>query len=340
MISTTEIILVFIGLISVIVGYVMPAGMSTVDGEADAEKARRSVRAMVRRSLEEARNEIRERLDDTLEETMVKSERSMERITNDRISAISNYADTVLDDIHKNHDEVMFMYDMLSDKHKNLTTLVSDVSKSAEEARQTARDAELTVKATIESAKATMETANAAMEDVKAARDELEIALAKSREVSGADPYAHAEVALPDMSRINEDWFAPFAQDIPHIDPVGTPARVLQSETPDETEAESAFNSAMAAEMVANALSSKVVPITSAQRHEPKPLTAETASVSGSLAYATEAVPMTRDRQSLILEMHNLGRSNVAIARELGVGVGEVRLVIDLFSKGRKVKRA
>ena len=336
MISTTEIILVFIGLISVIVGYVMPAGMSRVDGEADAEKARRSVRAMVRRSLEEARSEIRERLDDTLEETMVKSERSMERITNDRINAISNYADTVLDDIHKNHDEVMFMYDMLSDKHKNLTTLVSDVSKSAEEARQTARDAELTVKATIESAKATMETANAAMEDVKAARDELEIALAKSREVSGADPYAHAEVALPDMSRLDEDWFAPFAQDIPHIDPVQTPARVLQSETPDETEAESL----MAAEMVANALSSKVVPITSGQRHEQKPLTAESASVSGSLAYATEAVPMTRDRQSLILEMHNLGRSNVAIARELGVGVGEVRLVIDLFSKGRKVKRA
>ncbi|MBQ6903337.1 MAG: hypothetical protein IJQ26_02350 [Lachnospiraceae bacterium] len=336
MISTTEIILVFIGLISVIVGYVMPAGMSRVDGEADAEKARRSVRAMVRRSLEEARSEIRERLDDTLEETMVKSERSMERITNDRINAISNYADTVLDDIHKNHDEVMFMYDMLSDKHKNLTTLVSDVSKSAEEARQTARDAELTVKATIESAKATMETANAAMEDVKAARDELEIALAKSREVSGADPYAHAEVALPDMSRLDEDWFAPFAQDIPHIDPVQTPARVLQSETPDETEAESL----MAAEMVANALSSKVVPITSGQRHEQKPLTAESASVSGSLAYATEAVPMTRDRQSLILEMHQLGRSNVAIARELGVGVGEVRLVIDLFSKGRKAKRA
>lgn len=337
MISTTEIILVFIGLISVIVGYVMPAGMSRVDGEADAEKARRSVRAMVRRSLEEARSEIRERLDDTLEETMVKSERSMERITNDRISAISHYADTVLDDIHKNHDEVMFMYDMLSDKHKNLTTLVSDVSKSAEEAKQTARDAELTVKATIESAKATMETANAAMEDVKAARDELEMALAKSREVSGADPYAHAEVALPDMSRLDEDWFAPFAQDIPHIDPVDTPARVLQSEIPDE--AESAVSGAMA-EMVASALSSKVVPITSGQRHEQKPLTAEGTSVSGSLAYATEAVPMTRDRQSLILEMHQLGRSNVAIARELGVGVGEVRLVIDLFSKGRKAKRA
>ena len=32
-----------------------------------------------------------------------------------------------------------------------------------------------------------------------------------------------------------------------------------------------------------------------------------------------------------ILEMHKQGKSNVAIAKELGLGVGEVKLVIDLF---------
>ena len=32
-----------------------------------------------------------------------------------------------------------------------------------------------------------------------------------------------------------------------------------------------------------------------------------------------------------ILELHKRGKSNVAIAKELGLGVGEVKLVIDLF---------
>ena len=32
-----------------------------------------------------------------------------------------------------------------------------------------------------------------------------------------------------------------------------------------------------------------------------------------------------------ILELHKQGKSNVAIAKELGLGVGEVKLVIDLF---------
>ena len=32
-----------------------------------------------------------------------------------------------------------------------------------------------------------------------------------------------------------------------------------------------------------------------------------------------------------ILELHRAGKSNMAIARELGLGIGEVKLVIDLY---------
>ena len=32
-----------------------------------------------------------------------------------------------------------------------------------------------------------------------------------------------------------------------------------------------------------------------------------------------------------ILELHKAGKSNMAIAKELGVGIGEVKLVIDLY---------
>ena len=329
--STTEIILVLIGLVTVVVGYVMPAGLTHIDGEAEAERARKNVERTVRRSLEGARNAIRDQIDDSLEETMLKSERSMERITNDRITAISDYADSVLSDIHKNHDEVIFMYEMLSDKHKTLTTLASDVSKSAKEVEQTVHDAELT-------ARETMANAQAAMADVQAARQDLELALAKSRETSGASPEAHAEGAMSGMQRINENWFAPFAKEIPRVDPDMNEIRVLGSEEVPAREAVSA----QAADLVASALSSKVVPILEAQqRHDAKVRTEESIATAtgGSLAFATQAVPV-HDRQQVILDMHALGKSNVAIARELGVGVGEVKLVLDLFGRGRKQRKA
>lgn len=38
-----------------------------------------------------------------------------------------------------------------------------------------------------------------------------------------------------------------------------------------------------------------------------------------------------RNSNEKILELHRQGKSNVAIAKELGLGVGEVKLVIELF---------
>ena len=38
-----------------------------------------------------------------------------------------------------------------------------------------------------------------------------------------------------------------------------------------------------------------------------------------------------RNNNERILELHGAGKSNMAIAKELGLGIGEVKLVIDLF---------
>ena len=83
---------------------------------------------------------------DTVENSLDRTERAMERISNEKLSEINEYSDTVINDINKNYKEVMFMYDMLNDKHKNLTDVVSEVTKRADEVKQVVRDAEATAK--------------------------------------------------------------------------------------------------------------------------------------------------------------------------------------------------
>ena len=39
-----------------------------------------------------------------------------------------------------------------------------------------------------------------------------------------------------------------------------------------------------------------------------------------------------KNKNDQIRKMHEEGKSNMAIAKELGLGVGEVKLVIDLFA--------
>ena len=40
--------------------------------------------------------------------------------------AISEYSDTVMENMNKTHNEIMFLYNMLNDKHTELTGLATD----------------------------------------------------------------------------------------------------------------------------------------------------------------------------------------------------------------------
>ncbi|WP_026504270.1 DUF6115 domain-containing protein [Butyrivibrio sp. NC3005] len=144
------IVLAVIGIAAIVLSFIIPADKGLEKGsKKDMEAA---VHKAVQRSIEDSQSIIQQRINDQIEESLIKTERGMDRITNEKMSAIGEYAENVMSDIKKNHDEVMFMYDMLSDKHKNLTSTASEVAKTEKKARQTVLDAELTAKEAREAA--------------------------------------------------------------------------------------------------------------------------------------------------------------------------------------------
>ena len=52
---------------------------------------------------------------------------------------------------------------------------------------------------------------------------------------------------------------------------------------------------------------------------------------SPEIGFMGETAEEGQNNNEKILEMHRQGKSTVAIAKELGLGVGEVKLVIDLY---------
>ncbi len=76
-------------------------------------------------------------------------------------------------------------------------------------------------------------------------------------------------------------------------------------------------------------------------RKEAKEETRAAGAASGRLQVSPAEVPEiavamhteqgSRNNNERILELHRAGKSNMAIAKELGLGIGEVKLVIDLF---------
>jgi len=156
---------------------------------------------------------------------MEKTERSLERISNEKIMAVNEYSDTVLAEINKNHQEVMFLYDMLNDKHASLKNTATEVEKTAKEAKSITKEAQRA-----------------------------------SKEVQEAT--RNAEKVFPVFQPLQPEKIAVVEETVPEEDIV---------------------------------------------------------------------ISAGANNNERILALHKLGKSKVEIAKELGLGVGEVSLVIDLF---------
>ena len=222
-----EIVLLIAGVIIFTGSFFLPLGGEKNTG-IDQKAAKEEIHGLVEEEMNNVRSKMQDKMEETSEDAIEKAERALERLTNEKIMAVNEYSDTVLQEIHKNHEEAMFLYDMLNSKHANIKDTVSKMDKA-----------------------------------VKAAEN-------KTLENKTAENKAAAEK---------------------------TAGTVAEEKTADASQTESLIH----------------------PENSPE------------IGFMGETVQEGQNNNEKILEMHRQGKSTVAIAKELGLGVGEVKLVIDLY---------
>ena len=126
--TVLEVILIVIGLIFILASFMITEKLSPRDVEHLSQLSKDEINEMVSKGLEKAQTRIDEAIDDQVEEVVDKVEREMEKESNRKVMLIQEYSDGVLESIHKTHEEVMFLYGMLSDKQEELKESVSEAS--------------------------------------------------------------------------------------------------------------------------------------------------------------------------------------------------------------------
>lgn len=270
--NITELILLIFGGIVFTVSFFLPSGgKKEKDGISKADEE--EIKEIIGREVEEAKTQISDIVDETITYSMEKTERSMERLTNEKIMAVNEYSDTVLEQINKNHKEAVFLYDMLNDKHENLKSTVSEAVKTASEVKQTVKDAEVTAREAKEQA-----------------------------------------VEIKEQIPVPEKEFVPIQ--VPRVEVTDGSATAEIEKEPEKPKRKT---------------TRKVKTEASASKKEAvDPEKTEKAS-KVDLSMAAPGKTGGRNSNERILELHKAGKSNMAIAKELGLGIGEVKLVIDLF---------
>lgn len=306
--NITEIILILAGVIVMLLGYILPAGKKDLDDDLQLI-SEDEVRKLIDKEVEGVKEHISDIVDETVTYSMEKTERSMERLANEKIMAINEYSDTVLDEINKNHKEVLFLYDMLNDKHESLKNTVAWADKTSEEVRRTLKDAEITAREAEEAAKEVEETVKSRIDTVFD---------------DGFVPIMPPRVEIIHDPNVDYDYVAPKADEAELMETKPPRRSRKTSQTKDETKP--AKKRTRKAQALAEEDEWKQFAPMNNVAYD-----AESREDESAYLPQDEENESSRNSNDRILELHEAGKSNMTIAKELGLGIGEVKLVIDLF---------
>lgn len=312
--TTLEILLLILGAVIFIASFIVPESKSELDA-ADKQLTQEKLQELLQEEMKNVRSQVADAVDETVHYSMEKTERGLERLTNEKMTAVSEYAQTVLEDIHKNHEEVMFLYDMLNNKHENLKETATEVSMAVKEA--SVKVSELDAARAAEPEIDPDQPIEPVMEDARTGEPIVEETF-EPISLSGIEKLKRREDSLHEMDKAAESVVKKAIAQSPVIPKEKKPA---PAEEKDEKPAEPAVKTE---EKTAAKAKTKAKTEAKTEAKTPK---------SGDIALSLQPITDNSNKNERVLALHKQGKSNVAIAKELGLGVGEVKLIIDLFKE-------
>lgn len=251
---------------------------------------------------------VRERaealLSETIEEAMEKADESLRHLSNEKIMAVTELSDQVIDQIKKNHTEVVFLYDMLNEKDSEIKQLINEIDKSKADAEDIAKNAVSKLRKILkviqqQQEKFMEEKRRAAIRQQKTAMDLLE----ENKKIKDSQPRTESAEAVKTEEKTAEEIIN------------------IKENPPADTAKEPLSGQGFEKE----------------QKSQPGQ---EPALKTEPVFINEESVPKSfnntgENQNSEILKLYDEGKSIVEIAKMLRLGQGEVKLVIDLFQGAR-----
>ncbi len=249
--TVIEIILLIVGMIFILASFWVTEKLSPEELRHISELSKEEMGVMLERELEKSKQRVVDIVEDTIDDSKDRTERALEKQTNEKIMAINEFSDTVIEKINKTHNEIMFLYSMLNDKHTELTDFTTGLTQQLQDLKS--QEEEMT---------------SYYLNQLKNQIPQVSKPAAQPVEAAAAATPAAAKPQLPAN--------VPAPQESVSAEPEEGTAQVDAADTPEKEEDE----------------------------------------------------VNVKDE---ILRLYEEGRDSVAIAKKLGLGVGEVRLILGLY---------
>ena len=135
-----EITLVLVGIVLVFASFFIQEKLSEKEIQQIAGLSEKELNMIVERQLKGADAKIEDAIDEKADEMLDIAQRALEKESNEKIMAVSEYSNTVIESMNKTHNEILFLYNMLEDKHTELTELASKLQEFSDTMKTTEHD--------------------------------------------------------------------------------------------------------------------------------------------------------------------------------------------------------
>lgn len=285
--TALEIVLLLIGIICVAVSFIF---FMRFDGPENVQSVNVSLSDKQKEAIKgQISSVFKEQTDELTRNVEVNTKDALEHLSNEKIKELSEYSDTVLAEINKNHTEVMFLYDMLNEKSKEVHNNIRDLNLAAEAVQEAMTQQNEAVSKKTE--------AEAAENAVKEEQDAKESKPKTTKRTTASKTTASKAAAK------------------------STAVTRKRTTKPKSADADDVKENVSQSESIEKPVSGTVQ---------------ETVEKEAQVDNEKQEKPVSNEnKKEAVLSLYNDGRSVVEIAKTLGIGVGEVKLVLDLF-KGIK----
>lgn len=130
-----EIILIIIGIVAIVASFYITEKLSQQDLEQISLMSEADLKKISENQVKEMKDKVENALEDIIDESLEVTQRGLEKETNNKIMAVSEYSETVLESIHSAHNEITFLYTMLNDKQTETAELVGELQRMIKEIR-------------------------------------------------------------------------------------------------------------------------------------------------------------------------------------------------------------
>lgn len=300
--GTLEIFLVVFGILLIAISYIFSEHLLSVDqGDGEDANVTKVTREIVKKEVEA---EVANVIDEKIEQAEVK----LDKITTEKIMALGNYSDDVNTKITKNHDEVMFLYDMLSDKEKTIKNTIRDVEA---------------LKLSVNARNKTNEENSSFLQDEskeKKQKTSKNIGNKSDRNTTINLSRIEDELnSLSGLSTVKKSGNINGSGNSNKLGNINESNNISKSRKLSETSNVNEENVAREAKKTNASNISNTAKRMNEQLEEISTLGNE-----------------TTNNNKAILDLYNNGKTNIEIAKTLGLGMGEVKLVIDLFNSRKQ----